>query len=157
MQFIKPLSKMLITFFTIVLMTVLAGCASTDIQSYDSIDGTSKTVTVPSGGYGLTGGIKKALSDRGWKLVVDRGPSVTEGSIGENTQIKQYDSFKTRYRLSVFSYPTTDGCITLNTIGFDISFVDNQTGSEVFTMAGLGCEKDAIEDFGKAIDSITTN
>jgi hypothetical protein len=136
-------------FALIVLLTSLAGCANTyDIQTYEPIDPHEKTVTVPFGSSGLKGALKQALAKEGWKLKVDRGPSVTEGTIGPATRIEQYDTFNSRYRLLISSRQF-DVCLVTQSpaITFDISFIDNKSGSEVFTMGGTGCESILVEKF----------
>lgn len=137
---------------SVVLLALLAGCATHNVQLYGPIDTSNKTVTVPPGSGGLKGKLKQALANDGWNLVVYRGPSVTEGEIGEKTRIEQYDTFKSRYRLIASSYQF-DLCINGLTpaITYDISFIDNKSGAEVFTINGRGCEPDAVEKFMNAL------
>lgn len=140
---------MLIRFAFIVLLASAAGCANTyDIQTYEPIDPHEKTVTVPFGSGGLKGALKQALAKDGWKLKVDSGPSVTEGTIGPETRIQQYKTFNSRYRLLVSSRQF-DVCLVTQSpaINFDISFIDNKSGAEVFTMGGTGCESILVEKF----------
>ncbi len=43
-------------------------------------------------------------------------------------------------------------CLNLSpAINYDISFIDNNSGSEVFTLEGKGCQKWVVEEFRKAI------
>lgn len=140
------------------LLAFLGGCATHDVQLYGPVDTSNKTVTVPPGSEGLKGKLKQALANDGWKLVVYRGPSVTEGEVGEKTKIEQYDTFNSRYRLIASSYQF-DLCLNFTpAIKYDISFIDNKSGAEVFTINGRGCEPDAVEKFmdalhGKANDA----
>ena len=131
---------------------LLVGCATHDVQLYTPIDTSNKTVTVPPGSGGLKGKLKQALANDGWNLVVYKGPSVTEGEIGEKTRIEQYDTFKSRYRLIASSYQF-DLCINGFTpaITYDISFIDNKSGAEAFTINGRGCEPDVVEKFMHAL------
>ncbi|RFC33234.1 MAG: hypothetical protein DID92_2727744966 [Candidatus Nitrotoga sp. SPKER] len=141
-------------FKSLVVLTALAaltGCATHNVQLYGPIDNSNKTVTVPPGSEGLKGKLKSALANDGWKLVVYRGPSVTEGEIGEKTKVEQYDTFNSRYRLIASSYQF-DLCLNFTpAIKYDISFIDNKSGAEVFTINGRGCEPDAVEKFMNAL------
>lgn len=131
------------------MLALLAGCANTyNIQTYEPVDLSNKTVTVPLGSEGLKGKLKQSLANNGWKLMVDKGPSVTEGAMGEKTRIEHYDTFNSRYRLVVFSQQF-DQCLVTQSpaINFDISFVDNKSGTEVFTLGGTGCESIVVEKF----------
>ena len=133
------------------LLAFLTGCATHNVQLYGPVDTSNKTVTVPPGSKGLKGKLKQALANDGWKLVVYRGPSVTVGEVGERTKIEQYDTFNSRYRLIVSSYQF-DLCWNFTSaIKYDISFIDNKSGAEVFTINGRGCEPDAVEKFMDAL------
>jgi len=138
----------------IVMLTVfLANCATHNVQRYGSVDSSNKTVTVPPGSEGLKGQLKQALVNEGWKLVVYRGPSVIEGEIGEKTKVQQYNTFNTKYRLIV-SYNERDTMLCLNfrpAVEYDISFIDNKSGTEVFTISGHGCEPSVVENFLNAL------
>ncbi len=142
------------TLFSFLTVLFLIGCATHNVQLYGYIDKNNKTVTVPPGSDGLKGKLKQALSQDGWKLLVYRGPSVTEGEIGEKTKVQQYDTFNTKYRLVVSSYQY-DGCLNFTpAIRYDISFIDNVSGTEVFTINGDGCEPDVVEKFKNALKGI---
>jgi hypothetical protein len=134
----------------VVLLAFLGGCATHDVQRYGPVDTSNKTVTVPSGSEGLKGKLKQALAHDGWRLFVYRGPSVTEGEMGERTRIEQYDTFNSRYRLVVSSY-LNGMCLTTLSVTYDISFIDNSSGAEVFTINGFGCESDVVEKFMNAL------
>lgn len=140
---------MLKNFVSVALVALLAGCANTyNIQTYGPVDLSDKSVTVPFGSGGLKGKLKQALANNGWKLTNDRGPMVTEGTVGEKTRIERYDTFNSRYRLIVSSQQF-DLCLLTQSpaIYFDVSFVDNKSGAEVFTIGGTGCESIAVEKF----------
>lgn len=138
-----------IAFFIAVAM--LSGCASYDVQRYGSVETTNKTITVQPGGGGLNGALKQALSNDGWRLVIDRGPSVTEGSLGQNTKLSAYDTFNTKYRLAVSSNQY-DICFNLSPrVHYDVSFINNETGSEIVTISGSGCESKVVSKFMDAI------
>lgn len=140
----------------IFLATLFVGCASYNVQLYGSVDQTNKTVTVPAGSGGLKGELKKALYQGGWKLVIHRGPSVTEGELGKKTKIEQYDTFNTKYHLIVTSQQVGT-CLNFGfppSIFYDISFIDNDSGTEVFTIDGRGCESTVVKKFENILSSI---
>ncbi|MCH9827993.1 MAG: hypothetical protein K0U79_09640 [Gammaproteobacteria bacterium] len=144
--------KVIVLFAAITVM--LSGCISHNVQRYAEIDATQKTVTVPPGSKGLKGELKKVLLEMGWRLSVDRGPSVVEGDFGETTKLESYDTFNTRYRLHVAS-SRVDFCFNFQPlVVYDISFIDNKTGGEVFTIEGRGCEGGAVDKFGEALSSV---
>ncbi|WP_425399899.1 hypothetical protein [Aeoliella sp.] len=129
----------------------LSGCHSHNVHRFSDVDETQKSVTVPPGGKGLKGKLKTALRDDGWELVVYSGPEVTEGSVGDKTQLKRYNTFNTRYSLFVVSR-TYDYCLNLDpAITYDVSLVDNKTGTEVVTLDGKGCEGRVVDEFSKAL------
>lgn len=135
------------------LLFMLSACAVADVQQYGTIDPNDKTVTVHTGGGGLNGQLKGILNSRGFKLVVDSGPKVTEGTMGEKTRLVSYETMRTRYRLQVQT-KIYDSCITGDpAIFFDVSFIDNQSGSEIFTINGRGCQSWAVDEFKKALEA----
>ena len=85
----------------VAILFFLSGCMHHNLQSYAAIDLSQKTITVPSGSKGLRGKLKQVLTEQGWQLSVDRGPSVVEGDLGSKTKLESYDTFNTRYRLYV--------------------------------------------------------
>lgn len=142
--------------FIIIVLSImtLVGCMKHNVQVYSAVDHSNKTVTVPAGAKGLKGEIKKLLSQQGWKLSVYRGPSVTEGSFGKKTKLEKYDTFNTRYRLIVVSRQY-DLCLNFTpAITYEVSFIDNHSGAEVFTIDGRGCESGAVEEFKKAFSGL---
>ncbi len=144
------------TIFSVLIVLLLFGCGFHNVQIYGSIDNNNKTVTVPAGSDGLKGKLKQALSQDGWKLFVYRGPSVTEGEIGETTKVQQYETFNTKYRLVVSWYEF--GLCFLSSSGppihYDISFIDNDSGREVFTINGENCESDVVKKFKDVLKGI---
>jgi len=134
------------------MFSVLAGCASHNVQVYSQIDNANKTITVPAGAGGLKGKLKQALANDGWKMVVYGGPSVTEGEVGAKTKLEQYDTFNSRYQLTVSS-EQFDLCIKglSPDIIYDVSIIDTKSGAEVLTVNGKGCEPDAVKAFMKAL------
>lgn len=140
----------------IVALVCLTGCIRPPIiQSYGAIDLSQKSVTVPPGSNGLKGKLKQFLVAEGWRLSIDKGPSVVEGDLGSKTKLESYDTFNTRYRLHVVSRQY-DTCIRGGpAITFDISFIDNKAGSEVFTLSGESCEDMVVEKFKEAITGVS--
>ncbi len=131
--------------------SILVGCASNNVQIYASVDQNSKTVTVPAGSKGLKGDLKKGLSDHGWKMSVYSGPEVVEGYQGKNTKLQRYDTFNTRYSLFVESRQY-DYCFTGSpAVNYELSLIDNKSGSEVVTMDGRNCQDDVVKQFTDAL------
>ena len=119
-------------------LMLLTGCGTYDLVMYGSVDPSAKSITVPEGGSGLTGKIKAMLQAEGWTLVVDRGPKVTEGSLGTKTHLETYDSSNTRYQLRMWYLPVPGAIMPhgQRAYNYDISIVDSSTGSEVLTLSG---------------------
>jgi hypothetical protein len=133
----------------------LFGCATGtkfQIQKYAEIDKSEKTITVAAGSDGLRGLLKQSLANDGWKMVVYRGVSVTEGKIGEKTRVEQYETYSTRYRL-LTSQVRFDTCIPSGDayVKYDISIVDNKMNVEVFTLSGTACDSEVAKEFQKLI------
>jgi hypothetical protein len=129
---------------------LLAGCST--LRVYDTVDLSNKTITVPPGG-GLTGAIKERLAKDGWKLVVYRGPEVTQGKFGDETRLERFNTFKTRYTLFI-KWRQVDFCIFGGGVYvYDMSLVDNETASEVLTLSGRGCEGIVADKFQEALNA----
>lgn len=136
---------------TLLVVLSLAGCMSYDIRRYGSIDPQERSVTVPPGSLLLTGALKDVLQAEGWRLVIDRGPTVTEGTVGDSTRLQSYGTFNTRYRLLTSSV-RYDLCLNGSpAIHYDVAFIDNRSGSEVFTLSGRGCQSIVAERFRSAL------
>jgi hypothetical protein len=132
-------------------LLVLTGCATKNVQVYNQIDADDKTVTVPFGADGLKGKLKQALANDGWKMMVYKGPEVTKGTLGADTNVQHYDTFNSRYQLLV-SYSQYDWCLNFSpAIDYDISLVDTKSGAEVLTVNGRDCESHAVDAFVEAL------
>ena len=128
-------------------LLILSGCASSNIQTYSSIDQRAKTITVPPGSGGLKGDLKKELSAQGWKMSVYSGPEVLEGTSGSNTRLQRYNTFNTRYSLLVQSRQY-DLCFNFSpAINYELALIDNKSGSEVLTMDGRDCQNNVVQKF----------
>ena len=132
----------IITTILLLLLICLCGCV-TNIETYGKLDLTDKRITVPSGGVRLIGEIKSALKKEGWELLVYRGPKVTEGSLGENLRLEEYDTYNTRYTIFIDCYHSS--------WVYDLSMVDNKTGAEVITMSGQDDPATVVKKFLKAL------
>lgn len=137
------------------LTACITGCMKYNVQTFGTFDPNQKTITVPAGGKSLNGKIKSMLRSEGWQLLVDRGPRVTEGRLGEETKLQEYDSFNSRYRL-VLSCRWIDISLRFQDIySYDISLIDNETGTEVITLSGNGEENVIVEKLRVAIKKNT--
>lgn len=129
-------------------LLLLTGCPHTDVRVYEQVDRSDRSMTVPAGGSGLLGELKSALRQDGWRMAIDRGPTVARGS-GPDVRIA--DTFNTRYRLYV-DWRRTDLCFSFDAeVDYDISVVDNQTGAEVLTLSGRDCEGAITTQFINAL------
>lgn len=132
---------------------IMTGCGKHNVELFSAIDKNEQTVLVPIGSKGLKGPLKKTLIAHGWSLVVDRGPEITEG-VGDPNNIyktKTYDNMGARYRLAV-GQTWRDACLNGEDYWlYEISFIDNRNGVEVFTMDGQACEQDIIKTFNMAL------
>jgi hypothetical protein len=137
---------------TFVLLALLTGCQTTRLRSYGAFDLTNKTITVPPGG-GLTGALKDALVENGWQIVAYRGPTITRGSIGSETNLETFKSFKTRYTLFA-SWNEFDVCVPFfdPAYAYDVAIVDNSSGTEVLSLSGRACERRIVNKFLEALN-----
>ena len=139
-----------IIFLAIVM--VLSGCASYNLDTFGYIKRNEKTVRVPAGSFGLLGELKKVLKKRGWKKKVYGGAEITEK---KSNKILKYESFNSKYSLYVKSN-SYDVCFNFSdALYYDISLINNKTGSEVLTLSGNGCEYTIVEKFDGALNKIT--
>lgn len=128
------------------LSLVLASCV-TNVQQYAPLDLSERSITVPPGGSGLTGEIKSRLSASGWRMFVDAGPTMTKGTVGSKVQLATSDTFNSRYRLAL-RWEQYDLCFNFQPmLRFDISVIDNKTGTEVMTMSGDDCQSTIADKF----------
>jgi hypothetical protein len=138
----------------LLLLTItLSACGATKTQQFGEIDRSDKTVTVPIGNSLLTGELKQRLHSDGWRMAVDRGPSVTQGRTGDSTRLESFDTFNTRYRLIVRA-SRYDYCLHFaSAIEYDISLIDNKTGQEVIVQSGRDCVDWAADKFMEKLNS----
>jgi hypothetical protein len=129
---------------------LLSGCTTSHLRTYDKVDPSNKTVTVPVGGGTLTRALKDALVEDGWKLAVYRGPEITRGEMGDNTNLERFKTFRTRYTL--FINGRRDAALSTYFI-YDISMVDNNTGTELVTLTGRGFVGGIVDKFREALNT----
>jgi hypothetical protein len=131
----------------------VAACGSYRLRTFAAVDLTAKTITVPPGG-GLTGALKEALTREGWQIAVYRGPDVTQGTVGDRTRLESVKTFKTRYTLFLH-WQEFDVCVPMfdPAYRYDLSVVDNMSGTEVMTLSGHGCEGRIVDKFVEALHS----
>jgi hypothetical protein len=134
---------------------ILLSCAEKDVMVSTKIDQRDKTIQVPPGSRGLTGGIKNALSKNGWELLIyGRGPTISEMNNTE-TQIKRYDTFNARYKLIMsFTRDVGPACkYDLSSwTNYEISVIDNKSGKEILSMSGRDNCGTIVDTFVKALD-----
>jgi hypothetical protein len=137
--------------YVVVLVLFLAGCGSYRVNTFQSVDQTEKTITVPPGG-GLTGEIKQALTRDGWRVIVREGPEVTRGQVGEDTRLERSKTVTTRY-VMFLRWSQFDVCVPrlVPAYNYDISVMDARSGSEVLTLSGRGCETKIVDKLMEAL------
>jgi len=134
-----------------VLAVLLAGCLTYNVNRFESVDLTEKTITVPPGG-GLTGSIKQALARDGWLVIVREGPEVTRGQLGDQTRLERSRTVATRY-VMILRWAQFDICVPWfdAAYSYDISVMDARSGAEVLTLSGRGCERKIV---GKLMEAL---
>lgn len=134
----------------------VSGCATIENkpQFFGAFDQSEKTIVVPLGASGMLPKLKQALVDESWKLSVAEDAAIVEGTLGVNTKLIAYQSARARYRLLATSQQI-DTCLyplpVSPQLRFNISVVDNKTGTEVFAFGGLDCESVIVKSFTQAL------
>lgn len=132
---------------------LISSCVTSNVNTYAPIDKSAKSITVPAGSAGLKGELKKILSANGWQMKVYGGPEVIQGTSGETTDLRRFDTFSTRYNL-VMQSSQFDLCLNFEPmINYEVVVIDNQTGAEVITIDGTGCEGSVARKFAEALTS----
>ena len=129
----------------------LSACAESSISTFGKpFKVEEKSITMPIGSTSVLGAIKNALRGDDWKLAVDRGPSVSRGTVGANTNLRTSDTFNTRYRM-ILNLEKDWGSKCMDGLSgwtaYDIILIDNNTGVEVFAMAGRNNCVTIVEQF----------
>jgi hypothetical protein len=143
-------------FLFILSCLILLSCAEKHIMVSAKIDQRDKTIQVPPGSRGLTGGIKNALSKNGWELLIyGRGPAISEVNNTEK-QIKHYDTFNARYKL-IMSFGRDVGPTCKYDLAswtdYEISIIDNKSGKEILSMSGRDNCGTIVDTIIKALES----
>lgn len=135
---------------------ILLSCAEKQISVSAKIDQRDKTIQVPPGSRGLIGGIKTALRENGWQLLIyGRGPHISALN-NSGKHIKHYDTFNARYRLILsFSRDVGPSCKydLASWTKYDISIIDNKSGEEILSMSGRDNCGTIVDSFLKALYS----
>ena len=135
-------------FLSIILFIfILTSCASYESQLYSQIDNQNKTIGMPASNKYLAGDLKDLFRKYGWKiLIVEKGDLTTEGTSGDDTQLKTNIDSNARY-IVYLEQGWQDKCFNLkyDWIRYDLSIVDNQTGEQVFYAEGNDCQTKIIE------------
>jgi hypothetical protein len=131
-------------------LAALAACTHSNVRRLEPIDQSSRSITVPAGTSGALGGIKDHLQGAGWTVVVDLGArTVTRRTLSADAA--QSGGFqRTRYRLYLRQSQFST-CLNGPALSYDLSIVDNSSGTEVLTMAGRECGPDIVSKFAAAI------
>jgi hypothetical protein len=79
----------------------------------------------------------------------------THGSVakGLQTQLEQFATFRTRYRL-LATWRQIDVCVPTfePAVTCDLALIDNESGTEVLNMSGHGCEGAIVKEWIKALE-----
>lgn len=130
----------------------ILGCGTHNLREFKPIVKTEKSITVPPGGFMLTGAIKDSLKRDNWVLYVDTAHVVHKGESGPTVNITSKEAFKTRYRLRV-EYQQFDICIPGGhdnpALYYDVAITDNSDESEVMNFSGRGCQSAIVEKFNE--------
>lgn len=130
---------------------VASACVNSEVRVIERVDTSNKTMRVPPGG-GLNGLLKDELRNRGWKIFVASGPTVTTGQVGQNTNLETTRTEIARYGL-LLNYQRVDLCITGYAMYvYDLSVVDFLKGTEVLTLSGRDCGNWIASKFASALE-----
>ena len=124
------------------LAVTLGGCSSSTIQTYNKLDLSNKTMTVPADNTLLTGLIKQRLPRNGWALADESGTPLTTGINGP-----------TRYRLTI-TQSRRDVCNNGQPlVAYHLVLYDNKTHDAILTEDGRDCINNAAGRFIVALRS----
>ena len=120
------------------IILALGGCIATNLERYNRIDITARTIAIPPDSSPLIAGLRGALQADGWTLANPTGPA---GSVPP------------RYWLDIrlirvdpeTCYPSGDPVVK-----FDLVLYDNRTSDAALTFRGRDCSRDAVATFMNA-------
>ena len=113
----------------------LGGCIATNLERYNRIDVTQRTIAIPPEDLPLLAGLRGALQADGWTLVSSAAPA---GSVPP------------RYRLDVRLIrvdPETCDPSGDPSVRFDLVLYDNRTSDAALTFRGRDCSQAAVAEF----------
>ncbi|RAU20987.1 hypothetical protein CU669_15490 [Paramagnetospirillum kuznetsovii] len=117
---------------------VLTACANGKVSSYGKIDHAEMTAIVPPGHYGIIGALKEALIKEGWKVIVSAGDEKFIGKVIPEIDITRTRERSSRYTFTVEQHVWNVCAAGENAVEYDITIVDNRSGSEVASITGRG-------------------
>jgi hypothetical protein len=117
---------------------ILSGCANGHVDVFGKIDPAEKVAYVPAGHSGVIGAMKKAMVDNGWTLVASIGDERVVGKFGNETDLLLTHERRPRYTFSVTQHVWNPCMAGENAVEYEVSIVDNRTGSEVAALTGRG-------------------
>lgn len=114
----------------------LGGCLSSNVTTYNSIDPTQRTMTVPGDPSVFANAIRVRLQRIGWQVVLDNDPAATP----------------TRYRLLI-TQRHIENCYPKggDEISYKLILYDNKTNDAVLTQGGRDCSDPASIKFVLAV------
>ena len=138
---------------------LLCGCNSMYIKP-GTLDYTQPIYSV-AGGYSMKRSIKERMEQRGYNVQVGKQTvSRTLGDVGGGAiDLNEYKMENVRYVINVNERTErlfTPWCI-LNGFSwwnFNVSIADQQTGEEIFTWRGRGCQNSSLRKLDDALDEL---
>lgn len=125
------------------------GCMHHNVQNLTADRFTERSITVPQGSIGLLGPIKEEFRARGWTQRTGAGPTITR--LINDRALETFDTHNTRYKLVVVDNQY-DHCLDLDrATNYEILIVDAQSGEEVLSISGRGCQSKAVRRFREAL------
>lgn len=113
----------------------LGGCIATNLERYNRIDLTQRTVAIPPDNSPLIAGIRGALAGDGWTLV---------------DPVWQPGTVPARYYLDIrliWVEPETCDPLGGRIVRFDLILYDNETRDAALVFRGRDCSHDAVATF----------
>jgi hypothetical protein len=131
----------------LLLLITTVSCSTNNIQQFEQVDQSSKTVLVSTGSLGFQPRLKRILRDEGFKLYIKSEDKdfayAKKGNVKyeliANAEVLEYDIFTGQ-----------------NKYVFDISFINLETGTEVFYYSGQEWAKKIDKRFRKLIKNTYT-
>lgn len=139
----------------LVMSVGFSGCYTSEIRQYAKLDPNDKTVFAPVGEGKVISPLKDVLRNQGWKVLVKENDQYnTTGTLGLNTQLNTQSISNARYSLLISSQ-FVENSVGVTGYDYQISFVDNKTGEEVFTLHGVDTEDGIANHFSSALNAVS--